>query len=111
MAREFFDYDPLTGVTELIEFEESVGGGLRAHVTTLQNVKPLIDRNQAWANSGAKDAGIKSGMWHYASIPPLVQLELLKKGINIYRSEDHKKMFAELNANYPQLKTTHKRHA
>lgn len=111
MAREFFDYDPLTGVTELIEFEDGPGGQLKAHVTSVQDVRPLLDRNKAWANSGAKDAGIKSGMWHYASIPPAVELELLNKGINIHNREHHKRMFAELNSNYPYLKTTHKRHA
>lgn len=111
MAKTVFDHDPLTGVTELLEFEEGEGGQLKAHVTSIQDVQPLLDRNKAWANTGAKDHGIKSGLWHYASIPLVVQMELLKKGININNRNHHKAMLAEINANYPYLKTTHKKHA
>jgi len=102
------EYDPYTGVTEINYASDDDD---LVHVRREQDVQPLLDRNKEWANTGTKDVGIKKDLWHYASIPITVQYELLKKGINIHNPDDHKRMFEELNVNYPALKTTHKNHA
>ena len=102
---EFFDYDPLTGVTHLTE---QVGDETIVH--TVQDLTPLIERNKKIANEGIKDAGIKESWWHYCDIPPVVELALKKKGIDIHNPDHGKAMFKEINANYPYLKLTHKKH-
>jgi hypothetical protein len=104
---EFFHHDPLTGATEYFDYEEDTG---LAHIHTVQDVSPLIHRNQAMANQGLADKGIKEGWWHYCDIPAVVEMELRKKGINIYDPNDGRKLFREINANYPYLKRTHKTH-
>src|SRR3990167_1079544 len=105
MAREFFEYDPLTGVT----YEtEQIGDTTILH--TSQDLTPLLERNKRIANEGAKDKGIKESWWHYCDIPPVIYLELKKKGIDIHNPDHGKAMFREINANYPALKLTHKRH-
>lgn len=104
---EFFDYDPVTGITYSTDYDATTGDTILHKV---QDVGPLIEHNQALANAGAKDIGIKKSWWHYCSIPPLVQVELMKKGIDITRVEHGKAMFREINTNYPKFKVTHKHH-
>lgn len=102
------EYDPLHGVQET-NVADAETGQLIVH--KVQDVEGLLERNKALANSGATDMGIKKGLWHYASIPLTVQYELLKKGINVHSKYDRAKLLDEINANYPQLKTTHKTHS
>ena len=105
---KWVEYDAYTGVTEV---NYSSDDDDNVVVQKFQDVQPLLDRNKEVANSGAADIGIKKGLWHYASIPVTVQYELLKKGINIHDPEDARRMFDEINRNYPHLKTTRKTHA
>lgn len=104
---ELFDYDTLTGVAEYFDFEHLTG---KSTIITVQDVQPIMDRNKAIANQGLADNGIKESWWHYCDIPVVVEMELKKKGINIYNPEDGKRMFEEINRNYPYLKLTHKTH-
>src|SRR5687768_17121496 len=96
--QKWLEYDPVTGVQETNYASDDDN---RLIVTKQEDVQPLLDRNAELRNSKATDIGIKKGLWHYASIPVTVQYELLKKGINIHRLEDHARMFAEIEANYP----------
>lgn len=102
---EFFDYDPLTGISYFTEQQ-----GDDTLLIRTQDVQPLLDRNKAMANEGVMDKGIKENWWHYCDIPAVVELELRKKGIDIYNPDHGKRMFQEINANYPYLKRTHKTH-
>lgn len=104
---KWIEYNPDHGVTETNVMTED--GKVLVHKT--QDVQALLDRNKELANTKATDIGIKKGLWHYASIPVTVQYDLYKKGINIARREDYKKLLDEINANYPHLKTTHKTHS
>ena len=106
---DFLHYDPITGTKKLFDYDE---GTNTAFITTVQDVGPLLSRNAELANTGATDSGIKNEFWHYADIPPVVQLELRKKGIDIYSKDPAmiRKMFAEINTNYARCKVTHKRH-
>lgn len=110
MAKELFGYDEATGTADYLDVIED-GGKLIANVEFTQDVSGLLDRNAELANTGATDAGIKKGLWHYASIPLTVVVELRNKGINIYDKSHHKRMFQEINRNYPYLRVTHRTHA
>src|SRR5688572_22952121 len=109
MPPEFFDYDPLLGVTKYFDYDESKGDAV---IRSEQDLQPLLSRNAELRNTGATDYGIKGEFWHYASIPPVVQLELRRKGIDIYSKDKTmiRRMFDEINANYPALKVTQKAH-
>lgn len=102
------EYDPLYGVRETNVVDGEAG---QIVIHKEQDVEGLLDRNKQLANEGATNIGIQKGLWHYATIPLVVQYELLKKGINVHSKYDRAKLLDEINANYPHLKTTHKTHS
>lgn len=107
MPFEFFDYDPLTGVTEKLAIEDG-----KIHVRYEQDVEPIINHAKALANEGkADEAWNKNGASVYAMIPPVVQGQMLKKGINFLDQNHIGAVLREINTNYPWLKTTTKHHA
>ena len=108
MAKEIFGQT--NGAVDYLDLIED-GSQMTAVVEHVQDVQPLLDRNSELANLGATDAGIKRGLWHYASIPLTVVVELRNKGINVYNRDHQKRVFQEINQNYPYLKTTHKFHS
>jgi hypothetical protein len=104
---EFFDYDPVTGITE---YYEEVDG--KIHIHAEQDVQPFIDAAKRIANSGTSDAAwTKHEAALYAVIPAVVQGQMLQKGINFLDPNDIGKVVKEINQNYPWLKTTYKHHA
>jgi hypothetical protein len=104
---EFFDYDPLTGLTEY--YEETADGQIQIH--TYQDVEPVIDYCKALANEGLPDGNFRGEGWLYAMLPAIVVGQLMKRGINVMDQNDVKKVVDEVNTNYPWLKTTHRHHA
>lgn len=106
--QKWTEYNPHTGITEVnqaSDFDDLV------HVTKMQDVEPLVERNKSLANSGATDIGIKKGLWHYMSIPLGVQYEILAKyGINVNNRNHWPALFRLVNEHYPHLKTTTKTH-
>ena len=107
MAFEFFDYDPLTGLTEYVEFAPD---GKTFSIRTEQNVEPYVDFAKFLANTGATEPGFRYEGWLYALIPPGVQAEMFKKGINFMDKGSVGRVVKEINTNYPYLKTTHRHH-
>jgi hypothetical protein len=57
-------------------------------------------------DGGVSQRGIAESWWLYAKLPPIVILQLRAKGINVFDKNDEAKVFAEINTNYPYLKTT-----
>jgi len=102
---EFLEYDPFTGLRTDFSFNEE-SGDATIHYTS--DVQAVVDHTRALANDGATDGGIKRGWWLYAKIPPVVQLQMRAKGINIHDRDSTNRMIAEINANYPHLKCTQK---
>jgi hypothetical protein len=105
---KWVEYDPVKGIREDNAIDPDSGDLV---VTKWQDVEPLLERNAAIRNSGDADAGIRKGLWHYASIPEVIQYEMLKKGINVQSKWDRAKVLDEINANYPHLKLTNKHHS
>lgn len=103
----FFDFDPITGLTEYIE--DNADGTVSIH--TYQDVEKFKDIALELRNSATPDAAwAEKGATIYAVIPPIVQLELLKKGINLLDPNATGRVVDEINKNYPALKTTYKHH-
>jgi len=76
-------------------------------ITRTQDVEPVLEAAKIARNEGGLNReDIKRSWWHYASIPPIVILQLKAKGIDVYDKNDHQRMLAELNTNYPHLKMT-----
>lgn len=103
------EYDPFQGMVEYNRFDEEKKAWI---VHKEQDMQALLDRNKELANTGATDVGIKKGLWHYASIPLVVQYELLSKyGLNIHNKNHTDRIFQVINRDFPYLKTTSKTHS
>lgn len=104
-----FDYDPVTGLRETFDYDPINDQVL---IRTEEDVSPLLDRLKALRNEDEYTRqGIKGDWWHYCTIPATVEMELRKKGIDIYDKNATKAILKEINQNYPWLKATTKRHA
>lgn len=76
-------------------------------ITRTQDVEPVLDWTKAVSNEvGLNREDIKKGWWLYAKLPAIVILQMRAKGINVYDQNDQRRMFEEINANYPHLKAT-----
>lgn len=106
---ELFNYDPLRGVKEFIEAEEDTG---KVHIHTSMDVGPILKAAAEMRAQGITDQRAKKDFFfiNYAFIPATVQLELLKKGIDINKKDHVERVYKEINSNYPYLKTTFKNH-
>lgn len=105
--REFFDYDPLTGVTE---YYEEADGKISIH--TEQDVSAILDYTRALANEGLPDDNWrKNEVSVYAVLPLTVLGQMAKKGIRFLDQNHIGAVVNEVNSNYPWLKTTTKHHA
>lgn len=106
---QFFDYDPHTGIRTDFEYDEETGV---AKLIQSSDVSAAVDYAKAHANVGATDGGIKQGLWKYAILPPIVQIQLRQKGIDIYSKDPTmlNRFFREIDENYPHLKLTTKKH-
>lgn len=103
-----FDYDPVTGVSQHYDYDPVKE---EIHLTTSQDLSFLMEQlKQKRNNPDEWKKGVKQSWAHYATIPPVVELQLKKKGIDIYNPNQTKELLRELNTNYPFLKTTTARH-
>lgn len=102
---DFFEYDPLTGIRTDFDYDEQSGNVI---LQRSQDVSALLDHNAALRNAGATDKGIKESWWLYAKIPPIFMLKMRAKGINVEDGRHMDRVLAEINTNFPHLKTTQK---
>ena len=100
----FFDFNKDTGVTQTFHYDDATGA---VSLTSHQNldaffaeVKRKRDDPDAWKK------GVKEEWAHYASIPPVIEMQLRKKGIDINNPLQTKELLKEINTNYPFLKVT-----
>ena len=99
-----FDYDAETGVSQHFDYDPVKD---QIHLTSSQDLTFLMEQlKQKRNNPEAWTKGVKQSWAHYATIPPVVELELKKKGIDINNPHQTKELLKEINTNYPFLKTT-----
>jgi hypothetical protein len=103
-----FDYDSETGVKTMFDYDPIKD---EVHLSYEQDVTAFLDRMQDIRNNPEISAkGIKEEWWHYCSIPPVVEMELMRKGLYLHRPDDMKEILKIINADYPYLKATDKWH-
>lgn len=108
MMSTFFDFDAEIGVRHDVDYDEATG---LATIQTVQDVEPLLNYTRGLANDGLTDKGIKESWWLYAKIPPVVQVALHQKGIDISDPNSTKRIIQEINEHYAHLKCTQKNEA
>lgn len=79
---------------------------------TVQDVRPFLERARDFRNEDEyTKRGIKEDMWHYATIPNIIQMIWLKKhGVDAWNKHHKKEVFKLLNTEYKALKYTTKKH-
>ena len=103
-----FDVDPETGMKEYFDYDPVKD---QVFMTYEQDVSHFLDRMDAIRkNPDISAKGIKEDWWMYASIPPVVEIALKNKGLDLHNREHMPKILKEINANYPYLKATDKWH-
>jgi hypothetical protein len=103
-----FDYDPITGVTQYYDYDPVTDSH---SITSMQNLDAFMEAlKQKRNNPEAWAKGVKEEWAHYASIPPVIEMELRKKGIDIFNPHQTKELIKEINTNYPFLKATSAHH-
>lgn len=104
-----FDYSPDHGM--FYEIEDNAQNPGELFIRPIQDVQPVLDFTKAKRNSGLNDRGIKQEWWHYATIPPIVQVAMKDKGIDFHKKSHMPRVLKEINENYPHLKCTDLKHA
>lgn len=109
---EFFSYDPWSGVTRYFDYDETTG---TVAITSQKDIEHYLKQTSEARATRRNDKGLMDNgrEFHlYAQLDPIVMLELYQKGIDIYSSdkEMQRRMFDEINANYPWCKVTDKTH-
>jgi hypothetical protein len=103
-----FDYDADTGVKTMFDYDPINDQVL---MTYEQDVTGFLDRMQTVRNNPEiSSKGIKEDWWHYCSIPPVVEMELMKKDLYLHRPDDMKAILKIINSDYPYLRATDKWH-
>lgn len=103
MGKEFFDYDPLTGVRTDFDYDPDTGKVELAHT---QDVERALEIAKISRDNGLRDNGIKENWFHYAEIPLVYLLKLRKMGI---QWDDPKEINRAVNTYFPELKMTQKK--
>ncbi len=77
MSGDLFDYDPMTGTTELFHWNEQEG---TFTIEYQQDVSDLVERNKALFNETEKSTRWRDVNW-VASIPNNLLFDLRRRGI------------------------------
>jgi hypothetical protein len=106
---DFFDYDPLKGVTSFFDYDDATG---IATIRKVQDNSLLLDYAAEARNAGLSDRKYKKSDWAlYCYIPEWLEIELMKRGLSIDRVDDHRKILSIINREFPAMKMTDKTHA
>ena len=106
--RILFDVDAETGLQTTFDYDPISD---KVSLTYEQDVTGFLDRMKDIRNTPEISAkGIKEEWWHYASIPQVVEIELMRKGLFLHNKDHFKAILKEINTNYPWLKATDKWH-
>jgi hypothetical protein len=105
MAFENFSYDPLTGIRTLFDYDDDSGNVV---LRREQDVSATLDWAAECRAAGKTRDMLKRDDYFclHSSIPPVVELELIKKGMSLSRQEDLPRIAREIEQNYPALKCT-----
>jgi hypothetical protein len=103
-----FDYDSVTGVTTYFDYDAIND---QVFLTYDQDVTVFLDRMQDMRNAPEISAkGIKEDWWHYCSVPTVVEMELMRRGLFLHNPDDLKAILKIINTEYPYLRATDKWH-
>lgn len=109
--KQILDKDPFTGLTEWFNYDPVADEVTVYSEQKEADLKRFLDHTERVRNDPEiSRQGIKNSFWRYAQIPPIVQVELRNKGIDIFNPGHTKALIKAINEQYPYTKTTDKMH-
>lgn len=87
-VEQWFDYDPIND---------------QMCITSKQDVTALLEAMDSKRKQERWGAEVKEDWVHFAKIPEVVEMELLKKGIRLHDKNCTKRLIKEIQTNYPYL--------
>lgn len=103
-----FDADPETGMRTYFDYDPIKD---EVHLSYEQDVTHFLDRmNEIRKNPGIWSQGVKEDWALYCSIPPVVEMELKNRGLDLHNKDHMKDILKVINAEYPYLRATDKWH-
>ena len=100
----YFDHDPITGVTQYYSYDPMTD---EHSLTSVQDVSALLDEMKRRRDDPEYwKKGVKEEFAHYATIPAVVEMQLRKKGLDIYNGHQTKEIIREIEQNFPFCKST-----
>lgn len=102
-----FDNDPVTGVKTYYDYDPLTD---KISLTYVQDVKKILDDIKERRATRQIAKGKVEEFAHYATIPAIVEMQLLKKGLKLTDRNATKQIIREIESAYPWCKTTDKKH-
>jgi hypothetical protein len=102
-----FDHDPVTGVQTYYDYDPIQD---KIHLTYVQDVKKILDEIKEKRITRQVQKNQVEEFAHYATIPAIVEMQLLKKGLKLSDKNATKKIIQEIESNFPYCKVTDKKH-
>ena len=100
----YFDHDPVTGVVQYYDYDAMKD---EHRITTVQDISGFLDEMKRRRDDPDYwKKGVKEEFAHYATIPAVVEIELRKKGLDIYNQSQTKEIIKEIETNFPFCKST-----
>ncbi len=100
----YFDHDPVTGVTQYYSYDPMTD---EHSITSTQDVSQFLDEMKKRRDDPDYwKKGVKEEFAHYATIPAVVEMQLKKKGLDIYDQTQTKAIVREIETNFPFCKAT-----
>jgi hypothetical protein len=102
----YFDHDPINGTVQTYDYDPVSDSHM---ITTHQDISGILDTLQKARNDPEYwKKAVKEEWVHFATIPSVVEMELKKKGLNLYDKNATKRIMQEIERNYPYLKAVDK---
>lgn len=100
----FLEYDPLSQIRTDTAWDENTQ---EMTLIRTSDVEPYLKHaHENRQHLGLNRNGIRENWWGYATIPPIVQLQLRAKGLEVGNKDHEKRIIEEINTHYPYLKLT-----
>lgn len=88
------------GFTEHFRYDEDTD---TSYITLEQDVSGTLDAIANKRNENRWQKEVKEDFVHFCSIPPVVELELRNRGLNIYDKNCTKRLMQVIQSEYPYL--------
>lgn len=113
MSKRLLNFDPLTGIRTTFDYDHASDTTIIGYDDPFGMTDKVLDWNKnRKANISKNTLQGKREFIHYARIPPMAQLDMMKRhGVKFWVKDDRKKMMGLLNTNeYQDCRISHIKH-